>query len=49
MESNDISKCPFLNGSTAQNIGGGGTKNRDWWPANFLFYMHPLSLCDLAI
>lgn len=32
MESNDISKCPFLNGSTAQNIGGGGTKNRDWWP-----------------
>jgi len=32
MESNDISKCPFLNGSTKQNIGGGGTKNRDWWP-----------------
>ncbi len=26
------SKCPFLNGSTKQNIGGGGTKNRDWWP-----------------
>ena len=32
MESNDISKCPFLNGSTKQNIGSGGTKNRDWWP-----------------
>lgn len=32
MESNDISKCPFLNGSTKEKIGGGGTKNRDWWP-----------------
>jgi catalase-peroxidase len=32
MESNDISKCPFFNGSTKQNIGGGGTRNRDWWP-----------------
>ena len=32
MESNDISKCPFLNGSTKENTGGGGTKNRDWWP-----------------
>ena len=32
MESNDISKCPFLNGSTKQNVGSGGTKNRDWWP-----------------
>lgn len=32
LESNDISKCPFLNGSTKQNIGGGGTKNKDWWP-----------------
>lgn len=32
MESNDISKCPFLNGSTKENIGSGGTKNRDWWP-----------------
>ena len=32
MESNDISKCPFLNGSTKQNIGGGGTRNHDWWP-----------------
>jgi len=21
-----------MNGSTKQNIGGGGTKNRDWWP-----------------
>lgn len=32
MESNDISKCPFLNSKTKQNIGGGGTRNRDWWP-----------------
>ncbi|WP_346236051.1 catalase/peroxidase HPI [Niabella insulamsoli] len=31
-DSNDISKCPFHNGSMKQNIGGGGTKNRDWWP-----------------
>jgi len=26
---NDIGKCPFHN---QQNAGGGGTKNRDWWP-----------------
>ena len=32
MESNDISKCPFLNAAAKQNVGGGGTKNRDWWP-----------------
>src|SRR5687767_15738778 len=32
MEANDISKCPFHNGKTKQNFGGGGTKNRDWWP-----------------
>ncbi len=31
-ESNDISKCPFHNGSIRQNVGGGGTRNRDWWP-----------------
>ncbi len=30
--SNDISKCPFHNGSLKHNVGGGGTKNRDWWP-----------------
>nr|WP_121273392.1 catalase/peroxidase HPI [Pedobacter schmidteae] len=30
--SNDISKCPFHNGSMKQNTGGGGTRNRDWWP-----------------
>lgn len=29
---NDISKCPFHNGSMKNNVGGGGTKNRDWWP-----------------
>ena len=31
-ETKDISKCPFHNGSMKQNIGGGGTRNRDWWP-----------------
>ncbi|WP_343704501.1 catalase/peroxidase HPI [Chitinophaga sp.] len=31
-ESQDISKCPFHNGSMKQNVGGGGTRNRDWWP-----------------
>ncbi len=31
-DSQDISKCPFHNGSNKQNVGGGGTKNRDWWP-----------------
>lgn len=39
-ESNDISKCPFHNGSMKQNVdggsgngsGGSGTRNRDWWP-----------------
>jgi catalase (peroxidase I) len=31
-ESNDISKCPFHNGSLKHNVGGGGTRNRDWWP-----------------
>ncbi|WP_291914709.1 catalase/peroxidase HPI [Chitinophaga sp. CB10] len=32
MESQDISKCPFHNGTLRQNVAGGGTKNRDWWP-----------------
>jgi catalase-peroxidase len=31
-ESNDISKCPFHNGTMKENVGGGGTRNRDWWP-----------------
>ncbi|WP_285008294.1 catalase/peroxidase HPI [Pedobacter faecalis] len=31
-ESQDISKCPFHNGSMKENAGGGGTRNRDWWP-----------------
>ena len=37
-ESNDISKCPFHNGTLNQsenvkyNAGGAGTKNTDWWP-----------------
>jgi catalase-peroxidase len=29
---NDISKCPFHNGSLKSNVAGGGTRNRDWWP-----------------
>ncbi|WP_316738906.1 catalase/peroxidase HPI [Pedobacter aquatilis] len=31
-DSNDISKCPFHNGSMKQNVGGGGTRNHNWWP-----------------
>ena len=31
-DSNDISKCPFHNDLKKHNVGGGGTKNRDWWP-----------------
>ncbi|HTN39190.1 MAG TPA: catalase/peroxidase HPI [Arachidicoccus sp.] len=31
-KSNDISKCPFHNGQKQQNVGGGGTRNNDWWP-----------------
>jgi catalase-peroxidase len=30
--SGDICKCPFHNGSMKSNVGGGGTRNRDWWP-----------------
>jgi len=30
--SNDSSKCPFHGVNQKQNVGGGGTKNRDWWP-----------------
>jgi catalase-peroxidase len=32
MGDNDISKCPFHNGKLKENVGGGGTRNRDWWP-----------------
>ncbi|TKT90725.1 catalase/peroxidase HPI [Dyadobacter frigoris] len=36
-ESDDISKCPFHNGTLnqkddVQKVGGAGTRNRDWWP-----------------
>jgi catalase-peroxidase len=31
-ESNDISKCPFHNGTLNHNVAGGGTRNPDWWP-----------------
>ncbi|WP_175621084.1 catalase/peroxidase HPI [Chryseobacterium schmidteae] len=30
---NDISKCPFHNGTMKkENVAGGGTNNKDWWP-----------------
>ncbi|SFQ46004.1 catalase/peroxidase HPI [Parafilimonas terrae] len=45
--SNDISKCPFHNGNMKHNVGGGGTKSRDWWPnklnLNILRQHSPLS------
>jgi len=32
-DSNDISKCPFHNGTMKKDaVAGGGTKNLDWWP-----------------
>jgi catalase-peroxidase len=31
-EGNDISKCPFHNGSMKSTVAGGGTRNPDWWP-----------------
>jgi len=31
-ESNEMNKCPFHNSSLHHNVGGGGVKNRDWWP-----------------
>lgn len=32
-DSQDISKCPFHNGSMKKNnVAGGGTRNQDWWP-----------------
>jgi catalase-peroxidase len=31
-DSNDISKCPFHNGSMKHNTAGGGTRNHNWWP-----------------
>ncbi|HLS94498.1 MAG TPA: catalase/peroxidase HPI [Sphingobacterium sp.] len=30
--SNDISKCPFHNGTMKTKVAGGGTQNADWWP-----------------
>ncbi|PKF74187.1 catalase/peroxidase HPI [Chryseobacterium sp. PMSZPI] len=29
---NDISKCPFHNGTMKKTVAGGGTQNQDWWP-----------------
>src|SRR5690606_35691644 len=31
-ESNDISKCPFHNGTMHKPVAGRGTQNEDWWP-----------------
>ena len=31
INNNDASKCPFLSGKQ-NTVGGGGVKNRDWWP-----------------
>lgn len=33
-KSNDISKCPFHNGTMGKkvNVAGNGTQNKDWWP-----------------
>ncbi|WP_207423094.1 catalase/peroxidase HPI [Desertivirga brevis] len=45
--SNDISKCPFHNGTMKNNVAGGGTRNQDWWPnqlkLNILRQHSPLS------
>ena len=45
-QSNELSKCPFHNGSM-ENVAASGTKNRDWWPnqlkVNILRQNSPLS------
>jgi catalase-peroxidase len=45
--SNDISKCPFHNGTMKHNVAGGGPRNQDWWPnqlkLNVLRQNSPLS------
>ncbi|RYD79517.1 MAG: catalase/peroxidase HPI [Sphingobacteriales bacterium] len=47
---NDISNCPFHNGTLKKNVGGGGTRNNDWWPnqlkLNILRQNSPLSNPD---
>ncbi|HWV73858.1 MAG TPA: catalase/peroxidase HPI [Pseudosphingobacterium sp.] len=47
MESKDLSKCPFHDGKLKQPVGGGGTRNQDWWPnqlkLNILRQHSPLS------
>jgi catalase-peroxidase len=30
--SDKVSKCPVTGATSKQNVGTGGTKNRDWWP-----------------
>jgi len=31
-DTTDIAKCPVHAGKPQQSVGGGGAKNRDWWP-----------------
>ena len=31
-DKNTEGKCPFPHGGVKHNVGGGGTRNRDWWP-----------------
>jgi catalase-peroxidase len=31
-DSENVSKCPVTGATRKQNVGAGGTKNRDWWP-----------------
>jgi catalase-peroxidase len=48
---NDISKCPFHNGTMKKNNVAGGTQNSDWWPDQLrvdLLRQHS-SLSDLWI
>ena len=36
-QSNDISKCPFHNGTLEkQNVSSNGTQNKDWWPKQLM-------------
>lgn len=31
-DSKNVSKCPFTGTTRKVGVGGGGTKNSDWWP-----------------
>lgn len=32
VKAGDIGKCPFHNGTLKNNVAGGGTRNKHWWP-----------------